>query len=149
MLRHLKRVFVQFNPQDPKSKSARELLHRVTNDLARRSNANCEVDYKADDDMKLGTSIVELQFVDDEKKCVAVADLRVEDVLKLIDQKAKEMELVSVLKEVGYNPWEPDNRIITRDVQRLDYHMTRERVKYLQRVQRRKAAEQSEHGKPL
>lgn len=54
MLRHLKRVFIQFSPLDPRATSARELLQRVGCDAARKSNPDCAVDFQVDEDAAPG-----------------------------------------------------------------------------------------------
>lgn len=64
MLRHLKRVFIQFSPTDPRSTTARELMQRVGNDKARKSNPECAVEFKVTEATPEGKSFVELQFVD-------------------------------------------------------------------------------------
>ena len=104
MLRHLKRVFIQFSPLDPRATSARELLQRVGCDAARKSNPECAVEFKVDEDAAPGSSFVELQFVDDAQARLATADYRVDDIVRIIEQKASEMEMRSVMKEVGFDP---------------------------------------------
>jgi large subunit ribosomal protein L53 len=104
MLRHLKRVFIQFSPLDPRATSARELLQRVGCDAARKSNPACAVDFSVDEAGGAGSAFVELQFVDDAQQRLPTADLRVDDIVRLIDQKASEMELRAVMKEVGFDP---------------------------------------------
>lgn len=46
MLKSLRRVFIQFSPLDPRATAARELLQRVGNDISRKSNPDCVVEYK-------------------------------------------------------------------------------------------------------
>lgn len=104
MLRHLKRVFIQFAPLDPKATSARELLQRVGCDAARKSNPACVVEFSIDEKGKPGSSFVELQFVDDVQQRLNTADYRVDDIVRIIQQKASEMEMRSVMKEVGFDP---------------------------------------------
>lgn len=105
MLRHLKRVFIQFAPLDPKATSARELLQRVGCDAARKSNPACQVEFKVDEDGKPGSSFVELQFIDDAQQRLPTADYRVDDIVRIIEQKASEMEMRTVMKEVGFDPY--------------------------------------------
>lgn len=104
MLRHLKRVFIQFSPLDARATSARELLQRVGCDAARKSNPACEVEFKVEESGAAGGSFVELQFVDDATARLSTADHRVDDIVRLIEQKASEMEMRSVMKEVGFDP---------------------------------------------
>ncbi|KAI8477140.1 MAG: hypothetical protein J3K34DRAFT_399503 [Monoraphidium minutum] len=104
MLRHLKRVFIQFSPLDPRATSARELLQRVGCDAARKSNPACQVEFNIDEAAKPGTSFVELQFNDDAQQRLPTADYRVNDIVRIIEQKASEMEMRSVMKEVGFDP---------------------------------------------
>jgi large subunit ribosomal protein L53 len=54
MLRHLKKVFIQFAPGDPRAVSARELLQRVTGDKAKKSNPACVVTFEIDEQGKPG-----------------------------------------------------------------------------------------------
>lgn len=111
MLKHLKRVFVQFNPGDPKAASARELLQRVSSNQAKRSNPACLVNFKVDEDGSPGRAFVDLTFTDNEQHRVHTKELSVEDVSRLIEQKAGEMEMRTVMKEVGYDPWCAVNRL--------------------------------------
>jgi large subunit ribosomal protein L53 len=104
MLRHLKRVFIQFSPLDPRATSARELLQRVGCDAARKSNPACAVDFAVDESGAPGSSFVELQFADDATQRLATADYRVDDIVRIIAQRASEMEMRSVMTEVGYDP---------------------------------------------
>lgn len=104
MLKHLKRVFIQFHPSDGKATAARELLARVGNDKARKSNPDCVVEYKVVETSQIPRSFIELQFSDSESHRLYTADLKVADIVKLIEQKATEMELRSVMKDVGYDP---------------------------------------------
>jgi large subunit ribosomal protein L53 len=104
VLRHLKRVFISFSPLDPRATSARELLQRVGCDAARKSNPACAVEFAVDEAAAPGTSYVELQFADDQQARLATADFRVDDIVRIIEQKASEMEMRSVMKEVGYDP---------------------------------------------
>jgi hypothetical protein len=64
MLRHLKRVFIQFSPTDPRATAARELLQRVGCEAARSSNPDCEVEFKVDEGTAAGQAVVELHFND-------------------------------------------------------------------------------------
>eukprot|EP00879_Flechtneria_rotunda_P028572 GHRR01030730.1.p1 GENE.GHRR01030730.1~~GHRR01030730.1.p1 ORF type:complete len:110 (-),score=13.84 GHRR01030730.1:136-465(-) len=105
MLKHLKRVIIQFHPSDPKATAARELLQRVGNDKARKSNPDCVIDYKVIETSQISRSFIELQFADLESHKLYTADLRVDDIVKLIEQKATEMELRSVMKDVNYDPF--------------------------------------------
>lgn len=100
MLRHLKRVYVQFTPGDPRSVSARDLLQRLSGDRAKKSNPQCKVDFKIDEDAAPGSAFVELTFGDDELRKIALANTSVQEVSRLIEQKGSEMELKAVLKEV-------------------------------------------------
>ncbi|GIL72698.1 hypothetical protein Vretimale_4404 [Volvox reticuliferus] len=111
MLKHLKRVFVQFTPGDAKAASARELLQRVSSNHAKRSNPGCVVEFKVDEDGSAGKAFVDLTFTDNEQRRVHTKELSVEDVARLIEQKAGEMEMRTVMKEVGYDPWRPENRL--------------------------------------
>ena len=111
MLRHLKRVFIQFSPADPRATSARELLQRVGNDKARKSNPDCAVDFKVDEGAGEGAAVVELQFVDDDTRRLRTADLRVTDIVRMIEEKATEMEMKSVMADVKYDPFKPEHRI--------------------------------------
>ncbi|KIY99651.1 hypothetical protein MNEG_8310 [Monoraphidium neglectum] len=104
MLRHLKRVFIQFSPLDPRATSARELLQRVGCDAARKSNPSCQVEFNIDEAGKPGSSFVELQFVDDAQAKLQTADYRVDDIVRIIEQKASEMEMRTVMTEVGFDP---------------------------------------------
>jgi len=104
MLRHLKRVFIQFSPLDPRATSARELLQRVGCDAARKSNPACAVEFSVDEAGAPGSGFVELQFNDDARQRLPTADYRVDDIVRIIEQKASEMELRSVMKEVGFDP---------------------------------------------
>ena len=60
MLKHLRRVFIQFTPGDPKSVSARELLALTK---GKHSNPACKVEFKTDEDAAPGSSLLELEFV--------------------------------------------------------------------------------------
>eukprot|EP00882_Tetradesmus_deserticola_P012547 GHRQ01013300.1.p2 GENE.GHRQ01013300.1~~GHRQ01013300.1.p2 ORF type:complete len:123 (+),score=19.09 GHRQ01013300.1:395-763(+) len=77
MLKHLKRVFIQFHPSDAKATAARELLALVGNDKARKSNSDCVVDYKVVETVQVPRSFVELQFADNEQHKLFTADLKV------------------------------------------------------------------------
>lgn len=112
MLKHLKRVFVQFTPGDPKAASARELLGRVSSPFAKKSNPACTVEHKVDD--AGGPPFVDLTFTDDEQRKLITKELNVEDINRIIQQKAGEMEMKAVMKEVGWNPWAPENRLPAR-----------------------------------
>eukprot|EP00775_Hariotina_reticulata_P000227 gene227-430_t len=101
MLKHLKRVFIEFHPGDPQSTAARELLQRVGNAQARKSNPDCVVDYKVVETAHIPKSVVELQFSDNESHKLYTADLKVADIVKIIEQKATEMELRSVMKDLA------------------------------------------------
>ncbi|GBF92570.1 hypothetical protein Rsub_05184 [Raphidocelis subcapitata] len=104
MLRHLKRVFISFSPLDPRATSARELLQRVGCDAARKSNPACAVEFAVEEAGAPGGAFVELDFVDDARARLATADFRVDDIVRLIEQKASEMEMRTVMKEVGFDP---------------------------------------------
>jgi large subunit ribosomal protein L53 len=104
MLRHLKRVFISFSPSDPRATSARELLQRVGCDAARKSNPACAVEFAVEESGAPGGAFVELLFVDDASARLATADYRVDDIVRVIEQKASEMEMRSVMKEVGFDP---------------------------------------------
>lgn len=110
MLKHLKRVFIQFHPSDARATAARELLARVGNDKARKSNPDCVVEYKVVETPQVPRSFIELQFADNESHKLYTADLKVADIVKLIEQKATEMELKSVMKDVAYDPFSDVNR---------------------------------------
>eukprot|EP00878_Enallax_costatus_P011841 GHUV01012363.1.p1 GENE.GHUV01012363.1~~GHUV01012363.1.p1 ORF type:complete len:119 (+),score=22.17 GHUV01012363.1:727-1083(+) len=110
MLKHLKRVFIQFHPADARATAARELLARVGNDKSRKSNPECVVDYKVVETAQVPRCFVELQFTDNEKQKLYTADLTVADIVRIIEQKATEMELRTVMKEVGYDPFSEANR---------------------------------------
>jgi large subunit ribosomal protein L53 len=114
MLKHLKRVFVKFAPTDPRATSARELLQRVGCDKARKSNPECQVEFQADNAVGPNGSYVELLFVDDEQRQLRTADLKIDDIVRIIQQKATEMELRSVMKDVKYDPFKAENRIAPR-----------------------------------
>jgi large subunit ribosomal protein L53 len=77
MLKHLKRVFIQFHPSDTRATAARELLARVGNDKARKSNPDCVVDYKVVETAQIPRSFIELQFADNEQHKLYTADLKV------------------------------------------------------------------------
>lgn len=49
-------------------------------------------------------SFVELQFTDNETHKLYTADLKLQDILKLIQQKTTEMEARSIFKEVNFDP---------------------------------------------
>jgi len=100
MLKHLKRVFIQFGPGDPKSVSARELLMRVNGSRAKKSNPNCAVDFSIDEDAEPGRAFVELHFADEDKRKVFMADRRAEEITRMMEEKGTELETKSVLKEV-------------------------------------------------
>lgn len=51
-----------------------------------------------------GRSFVELQFADNETHKLFTADLKLQDILKLIEQKTTEMEARSIFKEVSFDP---------------------------------------------
>ncbi len=91
MLKHLKRVFVQFTPGDPKAASARELLGRVSSPFAKKSNPACVVEHKVDD--AGGPPFVDLTFTDDEQRKLVTKELNVGDINRIIQQKAGEMEM--------------------------------------------------------
>lgn len=78
MLRHLKRVVVQFKPGDPKSVSARELLQRLSGDRAKKSNPQCKVEFAIDEEAPMGKSFVELHFADDDVRKIYMADQKVQ-----------------------------------------------------------------------
>ena len=111
MLRNLKSVYVKFSPLDPRAASARELLQRVGCEKARKSNPDCTVEFNVDDKLASGSSFVELKFTDDERYKLSTADLKVDDITRIIQQKATEMELRSVMKDVNYDPFKAQNRM--------------------------------------
>lgn len=111
MLKHLKKVVVRFSPGDAKAASARELLQRLTTDKAKKSNPGCVVEFKIDEDGALGKASVDLTFVDNEQRQILTAEHGIEQIAEVIQQKAGEMELRSVFKEVGYDPWKKENRL--------------------------------------
>ncbi|KAG2499338.1 hypothetical protein HYH03_002914 [Edaphochlamys debaryana] len=111
MLKHLKRVFVSFTPGDPKAASARELLQRVSSPSAKRSNGACVVEFKVEEGGAEGRAYVDLTFSDGDTRRVPTKELSVEDVGRLIEQKAGEMEMKAVMKEVGHDPWKAENRL--------------------------------------
>lgn len=53
---------------------------------------------------KPSRSFVELQFLDNETHKLFTADLKLQDILRLIQQKTTEMEARTVFKEVNFNP---------------------------------------------
>ena len=103
MLRHLKRVFVSFSPYDAKATSARELLQRIGCDAARKSNPQCAVDFAVDEAAPDGGAFVELQFADGAEARLGTADLKVADIVRVIEAKSAEMELRAVLRDVGFD----------------------------------------------
>ncbi|KAF8057283.1 hypothetical protein HT031_006091 [Scenedesmus sp. PABB004] len=105
MLKHLKRVFISFHPADPKATAARALLAAVGNAAARESNPSCVVEHVVVETAAVPRSCVELLFADGESHTLYTADLKVADIVKMIDVKATEMELRSVLKDVAYDPF--------------------------------------------
>lgn len=111
MLKHLKRVFIQFAPGDARAASARELLQRVSSAKAKESNPACKVDFKVDVAGGPGGAFVDLTFADSEQRRIHTADFDVKDIAQQIEQKAAEMEMRSTMKEVGYDPWRPENRL--------------------------------------
>ncbi|KAL6759816.1 hypothetical protein V8C86DRAFT_2565191 [Haematococcus lacustris] len=111
MLKHLKRAVVQFTPGDPRSASARELLQRLNSTGSKKSNPACKIEFKIDEDAAPGSSFVELHFSDDEQRKIALSATTVDDIARIIERKASAMELVALLKEVGYDPWKPSNRL--------------------------------------
>ncbi|PNH06892.1 hypothetical protein TSOC_006700 [Tetrabaena socialis] len=113
MLKHLKRVFVQFTPGDPKAASARELLQRVSSDKAKKSNPGCVVAFKVQEAAASNAerAYVDLTFTDNDTRRVVTAELSVDDVSRIIQQKAGEMEMKGVMKEVGHDPWRIENRL--------------------------------------
>jgi predicted transcriptional regulator len=48
-------------------------------------------------------SIVELQFADNETHKLYTADMKLQDILRLIQQKTTEMEARSIFKEVSFD----------------------------------------------
>ena len=48
---------------------------------------------------------MELQFADNETHKLYTADLKLQDILKLIEQKTTEMEARNIFKEVNYDPF--------------------------------------------
>lgn len=111
MLKHLKRVFITFTPGDPRAVSARELLQRVTGDRAKKSNPKCAVEFNIDENGQPGQAYVDLQFADDEKRRLFTADHAVEEIATMIEEKGSEMEMKSIMKEVGFDPWKKENRL--------------------------------------
>ena len=61
-----------------------------------------------------GRAYVDLTFADNESRRVQTAEMSVEDIARLIEQKAGEMEMRTVMKEVGYDPWAQANRLPSR-----------------------------------
>jgi len=120
MLRHLKRVAIAFPPGDAKSASARELLQRLGCDNARKSNPACVLDFTADEAAAPGSAAVELVFADGECRRIATADLRIQDVVRVIEEKAVEMELRDVLAEVKYDPAAAENRLTAAALRPLE-----------------------------
>jgi hypothetical protein len=49
-------------------------------------------------------SFVELQFADNETHKLYTTDLKLQDILRLIQQKTTEMEARSIFKEVNFDP---------------------------------------------
>lgn len=47
---------------------------------------------------------MELQFADNEKHKLYTADMKLQDILKLIQQKTTEMEARNIFKEVNFDP---------------------------------------------
>lgn len=47
---------------------------------------------------------MELQFADNEKHKLFTADMKLQDILKLIQQKTTEMEARNIFKEVNFDP---------------------------------------------
>eukprot|EP00877_Chromochloris_zofingiensis_P012262 jgi/Chrzof1/728/Cz01g26160.t1 len=105
MLRILKRVVIEFSPTDPKAASARELLHRVGSDAAKIANPDLQVSLTVDEQLAHGRSVVGLHFVDDQQQTLLSAEYKIGDILSIIKQKSSEMELRSVMKDVGYDPF--------------------------------------------
>jgi len=127
MLKHLRRVFIQFTPSDPRATTARELLQRLGNDKARASNPACVVQFNVDEAGPSGSAFVDLVFNDGEERRVMTADARIADVVRTIEQKATEMEMLDVIKETKYDPWQPDTRVQTAGATALlNQHMSRE-----------------------
>jgi 39S ribosomal protein L53/MRP-L53 len=111
MLKHLKRVFISFHPADPGATCARELLARVGNPAARKSNPNCAVEYEVDEAAAVRQrSFIELQFSDDEKRTFLAADIKTKDIISIIHQKGAEMELRTVMRDVAFDPYAPAGR---------------------------------------
>ncbi|MEW5303397.1 MAG: hypothetical protein WDW38_001723 [Sanguina aurantia] len=111
MLKHLKRVFIYFTPGDSRAVSARELLQRVSSDKARKSNPSCVVDFKINEETAFDRAYVELLFSDAEQRKIFTEDYGVQEISRLIEQKGSEMELRSVMKDVGFDPWKTENRV--------------------------------------
>ncbi|KAG2442866.1 hypothetical protein HXX76_002945 [Chlamydomonas incerta] len=114
MLKHLKKVFVSFTPGDLRAASARELLQRASSNAAKKSNPACVVEFNVDEQGQSGRAYVDLTFADNESRRVQTAEMSVEDIARLIEQKAGEMEMRTVMKEVGYDPWAQANRLQPR-----------------------------------
>jgi hypothetical protein len=51
-----------------------------------------------------GASFIELQFADSETHRLPAADVKLADILRLIEQKGTEMEMRSVFAEVAHDP---------------------------------------------
>lgn len=111
MLKHLRKVFIYFTPGDPRAVSARELLQRVSSDKARKSNPSCVVGFKINEETAIDRAYVELVFSDAEERKIFTEDYGVQEINRLIEQKGSEMELRSVMKDVGFDPWKTENRV--------------------------------------
>ncbi|KAF5842621.1 hypothetical protein DUNSADRAFT_6091 [Dunaliella salina] len=84
---------------------------RVNGSRAKKSNPNCSVDFSIDEDAEPGKAFVELHFADEDKRKVFMADRRAEEITRLMEEKGTELETRSVLKEVKFDPWKPENRL--------------------------------------
>lgn len=62
------------------------------------------MDMQVQEGSNVGRSYVELQFADNETHKLYTADLKLQDILKLIEQKTTEMEARSIFKEVNFDP---------------------------------------------
>jgi hypothetical protein len=111
MLRHLRKVYIQFAAGDVRSKSARELLQRLGCDKARKSNADCSVEFTITENPSDNDCYVDLTFVDNDQRRISTADRKTDDIMRVIQSKAKEMEMRDVMKEVAFDPWNSKNRI--------------------------------------
>jgi large subunit ribosomal protein L53 len=118
MLKHLKRVFVQFTPGDPNATSAREFLRQVSGAKAKKSNPACSVEYKVVDHGHMD-AYIDVVFNDDTPKRINAKDMDMYGIAKYIKGKSNEMEMQSLMKDVSYNPWSADTRLIGHGVQQF------------------------------